>query len=160
MKALVGRALRLQEQTSLESLAIQLDEWYRQCAAGYAPEDWQDDEYIEPYMLAECSMPDGWRYVGRGHFSVAVEHASRPDYIFKICCRTGDGYPEYATCACRSSTMARTLACAYRISRLYIAHWRMYVLFLSSGLGRFAADTLGAIYTTGKHHTTKNYTAR
>ena len=97
MKALVGRALRLQEQASLESLAIQLDEWYRQCAAGYAPADWQDDEYIEPNVLAECSMPDGWRYVGRGHFALAVEHASRPDYIFKICCRTGDGYPEYAT---------------------------------------------------------------
>ena len=53
MKALVGRALRLQEQTSLESLAIQLDEWYRQCAAGYAPEDWQQGEHIEPNMLAE-----------------------------------------------------------------------------------------------------------
>ena len=97
MKALVDRALRLQEQTSLESLAIQLDGWYRQCAAGYVPEDWQDDEYLVPNVLAECSMPDGWRYVGRGHFSLAVEHASRPDYIFKICCRTGDGYPEYAT---------------------------------------------------------------
>ena len=97
MKALVGRALRLQEQTSLESLAIQLDEWYRQCAAGYAPEDWQDADYVGPNVLAECSMPDGWRYVGKGHFSLAVEHESRPDYIFKICCRTGDGYPEYAT---------------------------------------------------------------
>lgn len=97
MKALVGRALRLQEQTSLESLAIQLDEWYRQCAAGYAPGDWQDADHVEPAVLAECSMPDGWSYVGRGHFSLAVEHASRPDYIFKICCRTGDGYPEYAT---------------------------------------------------------------
>ena len=97
MKALVGRALRLQEQTSLESLAIQLDEWYRQCASGYAPEDWQDDEYIEPNVLAECSKPEGWRYVGMGHFSLAVAHKSRPDYIFKICCRTDDGYPEYAT---------------------------------------------------------------
>ena len=97
MKALVGRALRLQEQTSLESLAIQLDEWYRQCAAEYAHDDWQDDEYIEPKVLATCSMPDGWSYVGVGHFALAVEHASRPDYIFKICCRTGDAYPEYAT---------------------------------------------------------------
>ena len=97
MKALVGRALRLQEPTSLESLAIQLDDWYRQCAAEYDPEYRQDDEYIEPCVLAECSMPDGWRYVGMGHFALAVEHASRPDYIFKICCRTGDGYPEYAT---------------------------------------------------------------
>ena len=96
MKALVGRALRLQEPTSLESLAIQLDEWYRQCAAEYIPRRWQK-EHIEPMTLAGCTMPDGWRYIGEGHFSLAVAHESRPDYIFKICCRTNDGYPEYAT---------------------------------------------------------------
>ena len=96
MKALVGRALRLQEPTSLESLAIQLDEWYRQCAAGYFTRGGQR-EYIEPYTLAKRSKPEGWSYVGKGHFSLAVAHESRPDYIFKICCCTGDGYPEYAT---------------------------------------------------------------
>ena len=47
MKALVGRALRLQEPTSLESLAIQLDEWYRQCAAGYVPKYRQDADDFE-----------------------------------------------------------------------------------------------------------------
>ena len=96
MKALVGRALRLQEPTSLESLAIQLDEWYRQCAAEYVPRTWQS-EHIEPETLAERAMPEDWYYVGAGHFSLAVAHSSRPDYIFKICCRTDDGYPEYAT---------------------------------------------------------------
>ena len=96
MKALVGRALRLQEQTSLESLAIQLDEWYRECAAEYIPATWQS-EHIEPVTLADCTMPEGWYYVGAGHFSLAVAHSSRPDYIFKICCRAGDAYPEYAT---------------------------------------------------------------
>ena len=95
MKALVGRALRLQEQTSLESLAIQLDEWYRQCTAEYFPMGGQGD-YIEPYNLAVCAMPEGWNYVGEGYFSLAVAHSSRPDYIFKICCRPDDGYPEYA----------------------------------------------------------------
>ena len=97
MKALVDRALRLQVQTSLESLAIQLDEWYRQCSAETDLEGWRDYKYIEPAVLADCVMPEGWRYVGMGHFSLAVEHASRPDYIFKICCRANDGYPEYAT---------------------------------------------------------------
>lgn len=96
MKALVGRALRLQEQTSLESLAIQLDEWYRRCAAEYVPEG-GESAHIDPDTLAEYAMPEGWRYVGAGYFSLAVAHSSRPDYIFKICCRTGDGYPEYAT---------------------------------------------------------------
>ena len=96
MKALVGRALRLQEPTSLESLAIQLDGWYRQCAAEYIPVTWQS-VHIAPNTLAERAMPEGWRYVGEGHFSLAVAHSSRPDYIFKICCLTNDGYPEYAT---------------------------------------------------------------
>lgn len=94
--ALVQRALRLQEPTSLESLVIQLDAWYRQCAAEYFSMD-EQSEYIDPDTLAECSMPEGWSYVGEGHFSLAVAHSSRPDYIFKICCRQGDGYPEYAT---------------------------------------------------------------
>ena len=96
MKALVGRALRLQEPTSLESLAIQLDEWYRQCAAEYIPRSWQS-EHLTPETLAERPKPKGWYYVGAGHFSLAVAHPSRPDYIFKICCRPNDGYPEYAT---------------------------------------------------------------
>ena len=66
MKALVGRALRLQEQTSLESLAIQLDDWYRQCAAGYVPEGWQDADDFE-------FMPDSMLKVITGEFkNVAV----------------------------------------------------------------------------------------
>ena len=97
MKALVGRALRLQEQSSLESLAIQLDEWYRQLASKYVPEEHWQEAYLVPAQLAECSMPEGWHYAGMGHFSLAVAHESRPDYIFKICCRAGDAYPEYAT---------------------------------------------------------------
>ena len=97
VKALVDRALRLQVQTSLESLAVELDEWYRQCSAEHCLEGWLDDKYIEPHVLAGYNMPEGWYYVGCGHFSLAVAHESRPDYIFKICCRTGDGYPEYAT---------------------------------------------------------------
>lgn len=96
MKALVGRALRLQEPTSLESLAIQLDEWYRQCAAEYVPTRWMC-EHMTPETLVGCTMPGGWRYVGYGHYSLAMRHSSRPDYIFKICCRADDGYPEYAT---------------------------------------------------------------
>lgn len=96
LEALVGRALRLQEQTSLESLAIELDDWYRREAAEYvALPDWGDG-YIPPDALAERTMPEGWREVGQGHFSLAVAHVLRPDYVFKICCRAGDAYPEYA----------------------------------------------------------------